>query len=299
MQERALHNPAPALAPEEMYLQNWDFINRLARARFRDENLADEAVIFVHDQLRDSNWKRMTAFEQRSSFKTYLAHVVRRLLEDFARNRFGRKRAPLWIDRLGGVWKELFTLLCIESLSVLQAVQSVCSRSGAAESDFLMDCAAQIVDKVKDCGTVRGPDIPLEDAALETLASAAEHPMDNPEDICSATQSSSFMQALRAVLDISDEQEELTDPGTVDHFRHLLSQSLRIDAEGRLLLRLVFEEGLSVSDAGRRLGLNAGQTHGRMRRLQAHIREGITAALDACRDHKDASILAAYISGER
>lgn len=51
-----------------------------------------------------------------------------------------------------------------------------------------------------------------------------------------------------------------------------LRDALSLTPEERLLLRLVFQEGLSVTEAGSRLGLNANQTHGRLRRLLERIR---------------------------
>jgi DNA-directed RNA polymerase specialized sigma24 family protein len=53
----------------------------------------------------------------------------------------------------------------------------------------------------------------------------------------------------------------------------LVKQPVALSPEERLLLKLCHRDGLSVSEAGRMLGLNRFQTHGRLRRLYSRIRE--------------------------
>ena len=48
---------------------------------------------------------------------------------------------------------------------------------------------------------------------------------------------------------------------------------LELTAEERLLLKLCYQDGLSVTEAGRMLGMNRNQVHGRMRRLFARLRQ--------------------------
>jgi len=50
-------------------------------------------------------------------------------------------------------------------------------------------------------------------------------------------------------------------------------EALNLSSQERLLLRLVYSEGNSVSKAGRMLGLNADQAHGKHRRLKERIRQ--------------------------
>lgn len=67
---------------------------RLARQRFRDETLAQEAVDYVLDKLQEDAWRRVRAHRGTARLETYLQTVAARLLEDFARRRFGRVRVP-------------------------------------------------------------------------------------------------------------------------------------------------------------------------------------------------------------
>ena len=99
-------------------LAHWDLINRLAVRRFGTATLAEEAALFVMNGLAADSWHRVKAHTGKGSFKSFLASLSWRLLEDFSRKRFGRVRPPLWIKKLGGIWSLLFSLLCLERFSV-------------------------------------------------------------------------------------------------------------------------------------------------------------------------------------
>ena len=106
----------------EQALAHWEMINRMAGRRFVQAELAEEAALYVMDGLAQDDWSRLRAFTGRSTLATYIGALTLRLLEDFARTRFGRVKPPLWIRRLGGIWMTLFRLLCLERFSPDEAV---------------------------------------------------------------------------------------------------------------------------------------------------------------------------------
>ena len=103
--------------PSELFFQHWDLLGRLARKRFPDVSLADEALNFVQDRLQAGDWSRIRAFRGKSSFATYIGHVANRLLEDFSRSKFGRSRPPGWIVALGAFWEQVYPVWRKESCS--------------------------------------------------------------------------------------------------------------------------------------------------------------------------------------
>ncbi|MCF8055009.1 MAG: hypothetical protein K9K37_00025 [Desulfocapsa sp.] len=113
---------------KQKVLSHWDLINRLAVRRFGTLPLAEEAALFVMDSLAADSWQRLQGHTGKGSFKSYLASLSWRLLEDFSRKRFGRVRPPLWIKKLGGIWPLLFSLLCLQRLSLPDAVESAFCR---------------------------------------------------------------------------------------------------------------------------------------------------------------------------
>ncbi|WP_228854989.1 RNA polymerase sigma factor [Desulfomarina profundi] len=83
-------------------LAHWEQINRMAVRRFGDTVLAEEAALSVMERLEEDNWKRVRAYCGKATFSTYLQVLTGRILEDFARSRFGRVRPPSWVKVLGG-----------------------------------------------------------------------------------------------------------------------------------------------------------------------------------------------------
>ena len=59
--------------------------------------------------------------------------------------------------------------------------------------------------------------------------------------------------------------------------RRIITTGVRLNAEERLLLKMCYQDGLSVARAGEILGYNRNQVHGRMRRLLARLRREFEA----------------------
>lgn len=104
----------------------------MAARRFGQGVVAEEAALAVIDGLRADNWRRMRGYNEQAVLTTFIRVLTARLLEDFARKRFGRSRPPLWVKTFGGIWSILFTALCLERLPVSEAVEIVLQRQTAA-----------------------------------------------------------------------------------------------------------------------------------------------------------------------
>ena len=148
---------------KEKALAHWELINRLAVRRFGSAPLAEEAALFVMDSLAEKSWQRLQGHTGKGSFKSYLASLSWRLLEDFSRKRFGRVRPPLWIRKLGGIWPLLFSLLCLERLSLSEAVESASSRHPARDMEGIEDAALPLLGRLPQCGKQQGLELPYED----------------------------------------------------------------------------------------------------------------------------------------
>jgi DNA-directed RNA polymerase specialized sigma24 family protein len=58
----------------------------------------------------------------------------------------------------------------------------------------------------------------------------------------------------------------------------VLHADISLEPRERLLLKLCFREGVAVAEAGRMLGWNRHQVHGRLRRLLERLRRDFTDA---------------------
>jgi DNA-directed RNA polymerase specialized sigma24 family protein len=242
-------------------------INRLAARRFANPAVAEEAAFFVVDGLAANDWQRLRGFTGKSSFTTYLASLTYRLLEDFSRRRFGRKRPPLWIRLLGGIHALLFRFLCLDRLPLPEAVEFVAQRQRLPDRREIEAAAWTILEKVGDCRSHQG---------LEVAFDEADPPMahqDSAGESLEAEDRTNFLQALFAGVFERDDGGRLA-----RSCAGLIDLPVELSAEERLLLKMCYQDNLSVTMAGEALGLNRDQVHGRLRRLLSRLAEGFRKA---------------------
>lgn len=247
---------------------HWPLINRLAGRRFPQDTLAEEAALFVMDKLAEEDWRRLRAFTGRSSLATYIGALTLRLLEDFARQRFGRLKPPAWVRRLGGIWETLFRLLCMERVTPDAAVAMLTARQSCAATTAEA-AAYQLLGEIPSCGSHRGEQTEL----AEDLPIDAEEGLSQPEQQIEDVEREQCLAVLGRIL--FDEEEGAIDaPG----LERLLAVRISLEPRERLLLKLCFRDGVAVAEAGRMLGWNQHQVHGRLRRLLERLRQDFAQA---------------------
>lgn len=256
---------------------NWELINRLAVRRFGKGATAEEAALFVLDQLLADDCSRLRQYGGSADLAAFIAAVSYRLLEDFARKRFGRKRAPLWIRNLGSFWLKLYRLLCLERLDIAASVAAMEQQSRySREVNPGVDTeeAAWIIrQQVVDCGAHQALEVELDQAKNTTAyqhgQSAGPVP---PRARLERQQREEMFYMLFAVLtEVSEEVVEA-------QMNRLCSLKIRLRPEEKLLLKLCYQDGMNVTQAGKLLGLNRHQAHGRLRRLLHRLRDDFSRA---------------------
>lgn len=243
---------------------HWTTINRISRRRFSNEILAEEAALYVLEHLEKDNWKRLEQFQEKSSFQTFLSSITFRLLEDFSRKKFGRIRPPLWLQRLGGVWNLLFAFLCLERLSPKDAVEHAAVRMPELETGDIENAAWEIREKIVDCGSHQSQELHFDEEINVSNEINGHSPQ---QEKLEYSEKALLFSALFHQL-FGDCNEETIDSA----FAVMNTIELNLSSEERLLLKLCYRDGLHVTEAGRMLGYNRYQVHGRMRRLLARLR---------------------------
>lgn len=254
---------------QEQALSQWDMINRMASRRFQQASLAEEAALFVMDGLAADDWRRLQAFTGRSTLATYVGALTIRLLEDFARFRFGRVKAPLWIRQLGGIWMALFRLLCLERISPDDAVALV-SNHQPGQVKTTEDAAYHILGEIPSCGQHQGEETEF---CEETTHPASEGDCSVQEQQLEQTERKQLFTILGGIL-FDNAQEDMV-PRLLER---VAGVGIRLEPQERLLLKLCYRDGIAVAEAGRMLGLNRHQAHGRLRRLLDRLRQEFAAA---------------------
>jgi RNA polymerase sigma factor (sigma-70 family) len=243
---------------KERTLAHWDKINALTVRRFGRGLLAEEAALAVINGLEADNWQRVRAFQGQAAFPSFLLAISARLVEDFARKRYGRVRPPLWVQAFGGIWHKLFQALCLERLSVNDAVEVVYQRQVAAEKMTIETAAYELLARIPDCGMARGLEVAFEEEEPTTNKGGGTGPADMIE-------TREQKELFRAIFQLVLGQEQ----GAVGEelLKKYRMVKMHLGPEEKLLLRLCYQDGLGVSEAGEMLGMTRFQVHGRMRRL--------------------------------
>lgn len=243
-------------------------IDWLARRRFRDPTLADAAANFVLDQLQADGFARLRAHDGRASLSTFLGTVVTRLLEDYARARSGRAAVPDWVSMRGPLWRRLYTLLCLERHPFRDAVELAQTLLGLSEARTLVEDAARAIRaRYPNCGKPGEPEVRLDEPPPEPPDPSQRDPLmaDALGDLLAELGGHLLPERVSAPADSAGE-------GTRSRLQ------IDLTPEERLLLTLEFRCGLSVSEAGRRLGLSPHAAHGKRRRTLERIRAELREA---------------------
>lgn len=249
---------------KEKALSYWETINRMAVRRFGQGALAEEAALAVIDGLKADDWHRLRAYDEKAAFATFIRSLTARLLEDFARKRFGRVRPPLWVKTLGGIWQKLFIALCLERLPVGDAVQLVLQRQTSAGKNEIDEAAYQLLARIPDCGKQQALEVVFEE---ENLLDGTDGDAFSGNPLEERQRKVVFKAIFQLIL--GEQEFEVSDSS----LQKLNSLEISLSPEEKLLLKLCYQDDLTVLQAGRMLGLNRFQVHGRKRRLMTRLKE--------------------------
>lgn len=256
-----------ALIMQQKALSHWDLVNRLARRRFHKEELAEEAALYVMDTLAKEDWKRLRQFSGKSKFSTYFSSVSFRLLEDFARARFGRVTPPKWIKNMGGIWLSLFRILCLERFSFADALNIAETKYQEIRPQRIEQVAEKILGEIPQCGKLQQEQSFEEEQLIDENL---DHTLKSSSQTPEAKQQRLILEAIGQEIfgnyidNKSNQDLALT---------KILKHKIALQKEEILLLKLCYIEGLSATKAGQVLGINRFQAHGRLRRLLARIKK--------------------------
>ncbi len=253
---------------KDIVLAHWSLINHMAARRFSGP-LAEEAALYVLEKLQEDDCHRLRTHDGRATWQAFIGMLTSRLLEDFARKKFGRLRPPVWLRKLGGIWLDLYDFLCRQRLSSSDAVEMVLVRSTALRKQ--VDRAARtILAKVTDCGRHQGLEVELAEDQPPADSIGQNH-RQSPEETMAAAERRLFFSLL---LETDVDAARL---GLVDRLVDALRET-GLTAEERLLLQMIYRDQIPVREAGRLLGLNVNQVHGRLRRLLSRLRQNLQQA---------------------
>lgn len=241
--------PRTVLASQEVL----ERIDRVCKRRFRDENEAHECYLFVLESLKTSDYKRLRSFSGKSSLTTYIYSVTNALAIDFQRAKYGRRRIPETVQKLGELAEKVYRLVCWQRYSYRDAYEIILTDHqkpfAGSYGNFILS-----TEKVRQAPCPENPCyMSLDDPShgAQRIASSVE---DNPLDL------------LLEKLD--DEKKQIA----IDVIRQTIDS---LNEDEKVLVRLMFGEDQSAAASGRVLGIGPEAARKRMKSLLLKFRASL------------------------
>ena len=230
------------LSPAEFRLL-CDVIASVARTSGLPAQDAEDFAQHVHLHLMERRYSALTAFAGRSSLRTYLTVVVRRILLDWRNHRFGKWRPSCQAKRLGPVAVALDRLMCRDGHRSEEAIAMLKGRPSCTHSQPLRDLASRLPRRRR-----------VQTVVPETFEGLAAAAFEDPIEFAQAT------AAHRLTM------------------RRLQRACRQLPEADRQLLVLRFHRGLSIRDIAASLGQCDKPLYRRMERIVASLRRAMAAA---------------------
>ncbi len=241
-----------AAAPAEFLECYAPLILQVARRFEHDEDRLSECFLFVCEGLRRRGYRRLRRFRPggAASFDTWLKAVVRNLCLDWRRARFGRRVLPSWVVKLPPLDREAYRLLNHQGLTLDET-------RGALLALFPRLSTAEFLAAVDRLAARRGRIGPRRELRPRVESLSTTNPTGDAVE--------------RAVEDPAPGPEEVA--ARRERAARLGRELAGLSPRERLLLRLRFEQELTLAETARLAGLANPQAADReIRRILATMR---------------------------
>jgi len=243
-------DPAAILASSD----NLAKIEAVCRRHFYTENDRSECYIFVLDSLRAENFKRLRTFKGKSKFSTYLYSLVNSLAIDFKRQRYGRRRIPSAVAKLGQWAEAVYRLVCWQKFSVDDAYEFL-QIDGLFKGSY--EKFQQAIEPIQKAPCRQNPSFMSRDDyggdPLRKMSDADSNPL---EKLIKKLKRERRIEAVKVIRETTEGLPE----------------------NDQLLVRLVYGSEHPVRAAAQVVGLSASAARRRLKRLLLKYRENLMAA---------------------
>jgi RNA polymerase sigma factor (sigma-70 family) len=228
---------------QELLTANLAVVERavaFAARRYRlDPADAEEFASVVKLRLVDNDYAIVRAYEERSSFSTYMSIVVQRMALDYRIHAWGKWHSSAEAKRLGELAVDLEKLLHRDGRTIEDAEKILASRHAGVTRQSLVALAARLPERAP-----RRRDVALEEA--ETVAVTRPAEVEEPA--------------------LADDRRRVS-----ERVSSIMSTVLsRLPDDERLILQLRFEGGMTVAQIARSLGLDQKLTY---RQIERNMRD--------------------------
>jgi DNA-directed RNA polymerase specialized sigma subunit len=255
-------------------------MEKAVRLRFKNEpDKVEEALSFVSEKLLEDNMRRLALYDpaRGAKFETYFSVLVHRLISKYLEGHRKRKRFPKWLERQdNALWFMVYRLLCWELRSESAVVEYLeVSAPGKRDETVVAEAVRVIRETYPDCGRDQMAEMATEETDLDRegrVEGLSSFHQASPEEQIAYKQ---LIALADAVFNDSAGEGTRTEegPGELADLKRTLRSAFKPTPEKRLFLRMIFQDGMTVSRAGRMLGWNSHQASGHYRRLMALLKD--------------------------
>ncbi len=246
---------------------------RRTQRRFGATPDAQAAYNYALDAISDNDWIRLRdGYRGLGSAKGFLAVTFANLLEEYAVKKYGRRRPPTWVVRLGADWVRIFEMLCLRRL-LPETIVDALAGSDHARRNIARRTVQQVGSRIPDCGQYTGEEVHADTAPIMDQlyhAGAATDALDSEawQHLQGAVQTV-FCGTVEdtGTADTPAEQQALSPTGG----------AAVLNASQRLLLKLVYEDGFSVAHAARALRWPTHRAHREHKSCLRRLRQFLAA----------------------
>ena len=260
-----------SLVLEPTWMKHLDL---LALKRFGQQGLAEEASAYVLEKISDDDWAICQRYSGKAKPQTYLHTLTNNLLEEFSRKRFGRPRPPQWLQREGTIWIRLWKMLCLERQSHPSIVDQLIS-TGQRSAEFIHETIRTIKSRIPHCG-----DTPREISDHQTDDSTHEQSTDSIEQSLNNHELEDSLYLIHQLLlgnkcpsNISTTSQQFTEKKWKK-----LQQQFELTAEERILLKMVYQDGLKMNVIAKALSIPSYQPGRILKGIHIRLQEAFNEA---------------------
>lgn len=257
---------------QSVFYQVQDALWARARKRFGDTPDAESAMNFVLDTLSEDHFAHAgKGYTGRGSPEGFIVIRAVNLMHDYATAKYGRPRPPAWLARLGQAWTQAFTMLCLRR-QLPETIVDALFAAANIEADRARLMLREIKARIPSCGQLSASEV----------TSAMEGTPDDPaqpsvERDLEASDVRTIVGALQRVFEPEANVGDAATPALADALK-TLGASFDLKDDDRLLLRLVYQQGMTLAKAARAMRLKDYDIRRRHTRLMARLR----SALEDC-----------------
>ncbi len=242
-------NPEDILSSREI-LQK---IETICKRHFANENEQNESFVFIIDSLKADNFRRLRAYKGKSQLTTYIYSLVNKIVVDYRRKTYGRRRIPAGVAKLGKWAEAVYRLVCWQKFTFDDAYDFL------LVEDLFNGPYEQYLKAIVPIREAPCRENPSFQSLDEEVSGASENPH-NPD-----------ANPLEALID------------KLDHNRRgkalkiIQATTTAFSQEDQLLIRLVYASEQPVTSVAKMIGRSVSSVRRRLKRLLNQYREQLLA----------------------